>query len=486
MLLVAQETLGIKQIEIVHADVLKYNKQMKVHRLIGHVVCKHEHTLFYCDSAYLYDNQSLRAFGEVRIVSDSLTITAQSLLYDASTHRATLEQNVIGRDNQMELKTEVLEYHTMTRMAYYPHRATIRRNEHILVSDRGYYFLNSKVLAFKNNVVLTSPKYVIKTDTLLYDTHTDVAHFNAPTIILMEKDYLYCEKGWYDTKSKKAWFSKHPLLVSDYKKLYADSLFFDEQKHEGMAYFHVRLIDTSQHTIVTGQFAQYNILSEKAIMTPHPVLEKIQAQKDTLFLTADTLYYEKKDSFIVARCIHQSQIYHTQFQARARDIIYYQKDSVIHLIDEPRFWFDKNQANSKAASIYLKSATIEKIVLDTNVIIMQEVDTIYHNKYNQIAGRKMRIIFENDSIKNIYVDGNAQVYYFVQNSKKQWTGLNKAKCGSIRVDFVKNEIEKIVFAHQPEAVLIPIKKIQIEKERLSDFQWQPQLRPIRKYFSINE
>jgi len=472
----------IKQIEIIHADALKFNKSIDANRLIGNVVCKHENTLFYCDSAYLFSNQSLQAFGNIRIVSDSLNITAQNLNYDASTKMASLEKNVVCQDNQIKLSTEQLQYNTQTHIAFYPNKANIIRQQHQLTSDKGYYFSDSKTLAFKNNVVLTNPDYTIKTDTLYYYTTTDIAHFNAPTLITMDKDYLYCEKGWYDTKNKKGYFSKNPVLFSDNRKLYADSLFYDEIKNEGWAFKNIRMIDTSEKTTITGQFAKYNINSENAMITNHPVLKRIHDKKDTIFLTSDTMYYFKKDSNIVAICKKNAQLFHSQFQCVSEDIIYQQKDSTIYLNHSPKFWFANNQASCKSAKIYLKNNSLDKVILDTNVIIVEEADTIYHNKFNQIAGRKMQIIFLNDSIKNIYVDGNAQVYYFLKNSDGQWTALNKAKCAKIRVDFLNNEIYKVVFIDHPESVMIPIKKVQVEKERLPDFQWQPHLRPQRKTF----
>lgn len=492
--IIAQNTStsgSVKQIEIIHADILKYNKNINANRLIGNVICKHENTMFYCDSAYLYPNQSLQAFGNIRIISDSLSITAQSLLYDATTKNASLEKDVICNDPSIQLKTQVLQYNTQSKVAYYLTQGEIIRKEHILTSYRGYYYSLEKKLAFKQNVVLKNPDYTIQTDTLYYYITSDIAHFNAPTIILLEdsnqtnktyKDYLYCEKGWYDTKNKKAYFSKNPVLYSDNKKLYADSLFYDENNNIGQAYKNIRLIDTSQHTTIKGHYAIYNLSTENAMITQHPILIKIHEQKDTLFITADTLYYQKKDSNIIAKGTHNSKMYHHQFQSTAQHIIYSQKDSTIQLYPQPLFWFKNNQASSKVAVLFLSNNSIDKIILDTNVIIVQEADSIYHNKFNQVSGRQMKIFFQNDSIKNIYVDGNAQVYYFLANEQHQWTGLNKAKCSKIRIDFLNNEIHKIVFIDNPETQLIPIKKIQPEKEKLPHFNWQPQLRPLRKDF----
>lgn len=159
-LIIAQP--NIQKIEILHADALKYNKKIEANRLLGNVVCKHENTYFYCDSAYLYPNQSLNAYGNIRIVSDSLNISANYLFYDATNRIASLEKNVICTDPQIRLQTEKLEYNTKSHIAYYPNKATITRQEHTLTSDKGFYYSDSKTLSFKSNVILTNPDYTIK------------------------------------------------------------------------------------------------------------------------------------------------------------------------------------------------------------------------------------------------------------------------------------------------------------------------------------
>lgn len=472
----------LNQIEIVHADVLSFNKFINANKLTGHVVCKHENTFFYCDSMYLFPNQSLKAYGNIKITSDSINITGEYAYYDALTKEASIEKNVICSDHQIVLKTEVLQYNTQKHIAYYLNGGEVIRESHTLTSNQGYYYTNNKTLAFKNNVLLINPEYKIKTDTLFYYTNTDIAHFNAPTIILSGKDYLYCEKGWYDTKHQKAYFSKNPMLFSDNKKLYADSLFYDELKKTGYAYQNIRLLDSSQTLIIKGNYGEYNMISEKNMITRHPEMIKIRKNKDTLFLSCDTIISEKKENYYNIRCLHNAKLFNTQLQGLAQTIVYLQKDSIIHFISQPRFWFDKNQCTSKTAKLFLNDNGLNKIILDTNVIIVQEADTIYHNKYNQISSRKMEIFFQNDSIKNIYADGNAQIIYFIKNQDKKWTGINKTKCGNIRVDFIKNDLYKIVLINHPESEIIPIKKIDFTKEKLPYFDWSPQLKPERKMF----
>ncbi|MBP7515824.1 MAG: hypothetical protein KA791_14860, partial [Flavobacteriales bacterium] len=64
------------RIEILNADRLEYNNAFtKAQRLIGNVRLKHENAIMRCDSAYLFEDQTMNAFGHVAIDQDTVHIT---------------------------------------------------------------------------------------------------------------------------------------------------------------------------------------------------------------------------------------------------------------------------------------------------------------------------------------------------------------------------------------------------------------------------
>ncbi|HMZ48745.1 MAG TPA: OstA-like protein, partial [Flavobacteriales bacterium] len=68
------------RIEILSADNLVYDKAFtKAQRLLGHVRLKHENALMRCDSAWLFEDQTMNAFGHVAIDHDTLHITGERL-----------------------------------------------------------------------------------------------------------------------------------------------------------------------------------------------------------------------------------------------------------------------------------------------------------------------------------------------------------------------------------------------------------------------
>src|SRR5688500_3165844 len=84
-----------RKIEIKHASDLRFDPGISAKRLIGDVICEHEGAVMKCDSAYLYDNNSMDAFGRISIVKgDSIFVYGDKLHYDGATKLATLQDNV--------------------------------------------------------------------------------------------------------------------------------------------------------------------------------------------------------------------------------------------------------------------------------------------------------------------------------------------------------------------------------------------------------
>ena len=75
-----------KFIKINHANRLVFDKTLGIdaQRLIGNVECEHEGAVMRCDSAYLYSNKKLEAYGHISIIKgDSIFLYGDSLRYDA-------------------------------------------------------------------------------------------------------------------------------------------------------------------------------------------------------------------------------------------------------------------------------------------------------------------------------------------------------------------------------------------------------------------
>ena len=176
------------KIELKHSDdlVMDDNFYKDIQRLIGNVAMLHDGTYFYCDSAWLNRKaNNFQAFSNVHIVvSDTLEIFGDSLIYSGSSKVADLYGNVKLVDNRATLTTDHLTYDRKTRIAYYYTGAVIVSDTNVLTSRIGHYYTDNKEVYFRDQVVLTNPDYVMKSDTLKYNTVSKTSWFFGPTTIV--------------------------------------------------------------------------------------------------------------------------------------------------------------------------------------------------------------------------------------------------------------------------------------------------------------
>ncbi len=222
-----------KLIKINHAARLVFDKTLGIdaQRLIGDVECEHEGAIMRCDSAYLFSNKKMEAFGHISIIKgDSIFVYGDSLRYDATTKQADLKGNVKCIEKDMTLTTTILNYDVANGIASYYSGGTIVNKENTLTSKNGHYYSGNKELSFHYDVTLTNPDYKMMGDTLRYNTNNKTSYFLGPTIITSKENYIYCENGWYDTDKEISRYSKNTIIVTKTQKLMGDSVYYDRKK----------------------------------------------------------------------------------------------------------------------------------------------------------------------------------------------------------------------------------------------------------------
>jgi lipopolysaccharide export system protein LptA len=474
---------GNKMIDF-SANRIVYKSSKHAQMLIGNVVFKHEGVVITCDSAYRFENNTVEAYDHVVIRrGDSLTITGDQLNYDGNIKQANVEGNVTCVEKDMVLTTPVLTYDVKNSVGSYFGGGTIVNKENTLTSRNGYYYSASKTLAFRHDVKLTNPDYTMYCDTLNYNTVSKTAFFVGPTTIVSKENKLYCENGWYDTQQEKSNLSTNAHVFTKTNELIADSIYYDRKAGYGKAFSCVQVIDTVNKTIIHGNLAEHFEKTNISIVTQKALLIK-QFERDSMLITADTLFSEQrvskikgnKDSVFV-KAYRNIKIYKPDLQGVSDSLTYTTYDSTLALYKNPVLWSDSTQLNAKEVYVHLSNNKVESFDLLGNAFIISQEDSL---KFNQIKGKEVKGYFTNDTLRKIVVTGNAQVAYYIRNDKKKLIALNKTDCSSIHVNFGKGEIEKITFITKPVATLIPIKDVNPEQERFKGFSWNPQRKPNDK------
>jgi lipopolysaccharide export system protein LptA len=471
-----------KKIRIIKANTLQYNKGIKdAQQLIGDVVFEHDSAYMYCDTALLFvEDNSFEAFGSVRIVQgDSIKMTGDSVTYFGKDKIAKLKGNIHFTDGNLILVTDQLDYDMNTKIGYYTNGATITsiENNNVLVSKIGSYHSDSKTLFFKDSVKLTNPKYIIESDTLIYNTESEVSYFHGATTITSDSNLIYCEHGWYDTKNEKSAFWQNSYLQTKEQTLSGDSIFYDRILGIGEAFGNVLIQDTTNKIDIQGGYAFYNEIIDSSLVTDCPLLIQY-FEKDTLYLTADTLSI-KQDSTTQLRLFRAFQnvlLYKQDLQASCDSLVYSEIDSMMYFMKEPIIWSDENQLTGKDIQIRTFDGVIDRLFIDKKATIISEADSLLN--FNQIQGKTIEGLFNKENkLETIYVRGNGEVIYFMGEDKKPITDINHTQCAEMKITLKNNQIDKIKFYTKPTASMKAIVNVLEVDRKLSNFNWDLSKRP---------
>ena len=529
----------MKVVTLINADRLSYYRPdslTELQTLAGHVQLKQENTLFICDSAVLNKKtRMLEAFGNVHIIdNDTVNIRSQYLQYFVETKIANLKNNVSLTDSKSTLFTNELQYDMNMKIGEYHNGGKLINQTSVLTSKEGTYYEELKDVYFKKDVDLKDPKYTLKTDSLLYNTATQIATFIAPTTIIdSSKRVINTSDGFYDTRNRKAFFGKRPVLHDGAVKIIAD--FIESDDSTGISNLRGRAVyvDSAQGVSVLANSIKANRDDGTFLATQHPLMI-IKQDKDSIYITADTLYSGRlskmpgyKDTSrrqrdtakrIAAELTLTSQppenkktgkatpaaskpakattenkndstdryfqawyhvrIFSDSMQAVSDSLFYSGKDSIFKLFTDPVMWASKSQITGDTIYLYTKNKNPDRLYVFENGFAVNLSDK---NMYNQIKGNRLNGYFTNGEIDYMRAQGNAESIYYIKDEKNALVGINNATSDIIDMRFKNKELHKVVFISEVVGTMYPIKQATEQNKILRNFKWLEDKRPKTKF-----
>lgn len=471
--LLAQEK---KKVEILHADELKGNTQVR--KLKGNVKMKHGDVYMDCDSAYIYSEKNLvDAWGHVYIHQGDLQIFADSLKYNGESRIADLYGNVRLIDPRMDLTTRRLTYNLDTKTATYRDGGHIISDGTDLVSRVGYYYSATNMAYFRYKVKLVNPNYTLECDTLGYNMNTEISYFFGPTTITTPDSKIYCESGWYNAKTEISSFGKNTILNNPPHTLYADSLYYEKKRGYGEAYHHFDWIDTSQNIALSGGKAIFYEQQDSITATEKPLLTYLM-DDDSLHIAADTLISHKdtldeRELF----AFHNVRMFKSDMQGKCDSLTYAFRDSTIRMYRKPILWGDNSQMTGDTIYIYMANDKMDRVELFPSGFIINES---FPKLYDQIKGRHIWGYFKEGALDNMHVVGNGESVYYGKDARSAYLGINKAVCSEMWIYLKDSKVNRIKFYTKPQATFHPIQLVNPETFKLENFNWEYDKRPQSK------
>lgn len=282
-----------------HAEKLSATPNNAYQVLTGDVSFRRNGMYMWCDSAHFYDaTGSFDAFGNVRMEQgDTLFIYADTLHYDDPSRLATLVAaphsivRLINRD--VTLTTDLFNYDLGIDLGYYETGGTLTDRQNRLTSLEGEYSPTTKEAVFRENVNLTSlskdDTLRIISENLYYNTLTHQALLVAPSTIINRDGTIVTSNGSYNTETTLAeLFDRSTVTYRNGNTLTGDTLFYNRQTGLGEAFGNVEINDTTNHTLLLGNYGYAFEPNDSAYVTGRAMAIEYSSA-DSLFLHGDTI-----------------------------------------------------------------------------------------------------------------------------------------------------------------------------------------------------
>ncbi len=211
------------------AELIQLNGQ-EIKKLKEEVVIQRGDATMYCDSAFIFGNNDIFAYGNVLIKQgDSVSIYSDSLRYLALSRIANLYSKdvVLVNGRQRLFAEKQLAYNLATKIATYNDGALLDNGKTQLTCRNGIYFVKEREALFRKDVVVRDTNFSLRSDSMRFNTATQIVTFLAPTRIFQDSARIYCEAGYYDTEQQKAELYDHAQYLKNEQKARADTIRYD-------------------------------------------------------------------------------------------------------------------------------------------------------------------------------------------------------------------------------------------------------------------
>jgi len=486
-----------KQIEIEYAPFMTFEEDKPDATILtrdgsDQVHIKHKGIEMWCDEAIYYGKEDfIEAYGSVRVKQgDSINMTSKYVEYSGKTQLAYASGDVVLIDPDSKLYTDILHFDRVKQQAYYNQKGkVVRDTSGTITSTVGHYYVNSKKYQFVDNVKLVNPEYEIDTERLDFYTESGYAFMFGPTTITSEASVIYCERGFYNTNNDTGYFVKKSKINYDDRIVEGDSVYFDRNKNFASATNNITVTDTLNKSIIKGHYAE--VFREKdSVFITKRALAITEQENDSIFMHSDTLMVTGPPDERIIRGYYNAKMFKSNLSGKADSIHMNQKTGLTQLInfydvdadafskkEYPVLWHFESQITGD--SIHLisntKNETLDSLKVFNSAFVISK-DSL-GDGFNQISGKVLYGLFENNELNTIDVIKNAETIYYLRNSENELVGIDKSKSGSIKIFISENQIDELRKINQIGGKTYPEVEFPKKERKLKGFIWRNEERP---------
>ncbi|HET7153476.1 MAG TPA: OstA-like protein, partial [Candidatus Kapabacteria bacterium] len=408
----------------------------------------------------------------------NVSITCDDALHNLSTNIAQLNGNVVLTQDTMIITAPHAVYNANTHLATAD--GGVRLTDHVIVltASNGTYDMETHIATFHNNVKIVNDTAVITSNDLTYNRLTEISFATDNVKIVDSSGIITCDRLTNDRIDQRSYCGGNVCVRSrtDRSLIFGDTLFHDSRKNYSHIPLHPVLvhIDSSatDKTDSLGGHTQY-------------------PKYDTTFIISKTMDAIRGDSEIY-NAYDSVRVLRPDISARGNEAHYFRSASaathapdIMTLSKNPIVWYNETQLTGDSITLFLKNNRLQKLVSDRNAFGISQSDSVYPLRFNQLAGARLTMYFQNDSLDNVRVEKNAISVYFGFDSTKP-KGANRMSGDTIVIAMKRGKPDQVYTLGGGEGQYFPEKLVRKNEPdyRLTGFEWLDAEKPKRKDFRI--
>lgn len=343
--------------------------------------------------------------------------------------------------------------------------------------DRAFHNVSANSVDLYTNVKIQQGGLHLTAPFVTYSGNTNIAVAPRGVVVRDKGATIQARSASYSTVSHIVVF-RDSVVAQDSARLWADTLVYDRDEDTTVARGSVMIIDTAERVVTRSSYA-YRNPSERYLRLRGDAqvwqwsASTTTAPSDTLYLAADEIVSLHAGGATIYQARSHVVMTRASVAARCDSLVADRAAGRSELYGTPVVWSDSMQLHADTIVAYGEQDALTSVVGRGSAILVAQTDSLRPDRMDQIAGHRVTLSIEHDTLRSLEALGDAQSITFRAEEQRP-EGLAKVASDTIRVLFEQGQLTDVVWLggvegeHHPE----PVVAGRAETYRLPQFRWR--------------
>jgi len=346
------------------------------------------------------------------------------------------------------------------------------------------YNRNTKIGIAEGEVYMTDGVARLRAPYAVHYSDEDKTEFDQGVAYSDSMGTLSSKSAVYYTEPNVARFFGKVFLQQEDVVVRADSIEYARETEESNAWGSVwveQLSDSTSTQIVTDRLYRNAVTDSIEVIGRTQLVRIDLAESDTVYVAAKRIVLKEETDMDTVSASDSVVVASSSYALRGdslRTVSLAEGKQRSQVFGNPLAWLEKTQVMADSLHFLSYKNAADSLEGRGNVFVITEDSS--SGRFQQLKGRSLTSIIENDSLKTLIIADNAEAIFYLQPEGEEDEKGVKASGDGMRMDFEDGEVSYVGFYTGVQSLLYS-GSLMSQLTNLSGFNWQPELMPDRKY-----